>query len=98
VDINREQQINVAQISIKIDREKAARYGLKVGDLAQAIETLLNGKHITSILEGRRSFDLFVRLNATDRDTLKEIQDMLIEAPALVSGEQNKIPLRALFN
>jgi Cu/Ag efflux pump CusA len=96
VDINREQQINVAQISIKIDREKAARYGLKVGDLAQAIETLLNGKHITSILEGRRSFDLFVRLNATDRDTLKEIQDMLIEAPALVSGEQNKIPLRAV--
>lgn len=97
VDINKDQQINVPQLTIKIDREKASRYGIKVGDIADTIQMYLNGDTISSILEGRRTFDLFVRLNAPERNSVNAIQNMLIDAPALgkTSGIA-KIPLRAV--
>ncbi|MDQ6967070.1 MAG: efflux RND transporter permease subunit [Mariprofundaceae bacterium] len=93
VDINVEQQINVPQVSIKIDREKAARYGIKVGDVAQNIQLFLNGENVSSILEGRRTFDLNVRLKKSQRNSVEDIRNILIDAPALANGK-GKIPLR----
>lgn len=97
VDINKEQQINVPEVTIKLDREKANRYGMKIGDIASTIQMYLNGETVSSILEGRKSFDLFVRLNAENRNNVQTIQDMLIDATALNKGEETiKIPLRAV--
>jgi Cu/Ag efflux pump CusA len=96
VDVNREQQINVPQVNILIDRERAARYGMKVGDLAENIQMFLNGESVSSVLEGRRTFDLFVRLAEDSRHTVAEIQDMLVDAPAIQSDTPVKIPLRAV--
>jgi len=93
VDINVEQQINVPQVSIKINREKAARYGIKVGDVAQNIQLFLNGENVSSILEGRRTFDLNVRLKKSQRNSVEDIRNILIDAPALANGK-GKIPLR----
>lgn len=96
VDINREQQLNVPQLAIKINREKAARYGLTIADVADTIQLFLNGETISSVVEGNRSFDLFVRLQAADRDNIHAIQNMLIDIPATVSEASKKIPLRAI--
>ncbi len=98
VDVNREQQINVPQVNIQIDRERATRYGVKVGDLAQDIEMFLNGEAVSSVLEGHRTFDLCVRLAANNRDTVEAIQNMLVDAPGLKSDTPVKIPLRAVAN
>lgn len=96
VDINKEQQINVPQLIIKIDRSKAIRYGVNIGQISDDIQILLNGLRVSSVLEGQRSFDLFLRMNETSRDTVKAVQDMLIDAhgEGLANGE--KIPLRAV--
>jgi CzcA family heavy metal efflux pump len=96
VDVNKEQQIAVPQIAIKIDREKAVRYGIPVGEIADAIQTYLNGVVVSSILEGQRSFDLFVRLENKDRNTFKSLQDLFIDIPGATSGSNSKIPLRAI--
>ncbi|MCI5058684.1 MAG: efflux RND transporter permease subunit, partial [Flavobacteriales bacterium] len=96
VDINREQQITVPQVSIKIDREKAIRYGIQVGSIADTIQTYLNGVVVSSILEGQRSFDLFVRLDDKDRDTLRSLQNLYIDIPEPGSDGNAKIPLRAI--
>jgi len=93
VDVNVEQQINVPQVSIKIDREKAARYGINIGDVAQNIQLFLNGENVSSILEGRRTFDLNVRLKKSQRNSVEDIRNMLVDAPALANG-MGKIPLR----
>lgn len=98
VDINKEQQINVPQVTIKIDREKVARYGMKVGDIAEDIEMFLNGEAISSILEERRTFDLTVRLTEPDRKNVTAIQNMLIDAHAFDSDSTTKIPLRSVAN
>ena len=96
-DLMLEQQFNVPQVTIKIDREKASRYGLKVGELAETIETALNGVTVSQVLEGQKSFDLFVRLQDKARGDLESIRNILVDAPALQTegahGEA-KIPLR----
>lgn len=92
-DLALEQQINVPQLIIKVDREKASRYGLKVGDLSETIETLLNGTAVSQVLEGRKTFDLFVRLDETARKDIDSIRNILVDAPAL-GKDGAKIPLR----
>ncbi|MHB1948627.1 MAG: efflux RND transporter permease subunit [Gammaproteobacteria bacterium] len=96
VDINKEQQINVPQLIIKIDREKAARYGINVGQISEDVQMLLSGVSISSILEGQRTFDLFVRLAESGRNSVKSVQDMLIDAHGTSSDGTGKIPLRAV--
>jgi Cu/Ag efflux pump CusA len=94
VDINLEQQINVPQVTIKIDRGKAARYGIKVGDLAEDIAISLNGETVSSILEGRRTFDLHLRLDHSARNSVEAIRNMLVDAPGGDPDKKSKIPLR----
>jgi len=92
-DLALEQQINVPQLIIKMDREKASRYGLNIGDLSATIETLLNGTVVSQVLEGRKTFDLFVRLNEPARQDIDAIRNILVDAPAL-GKDGAKIPLR----
>jgi Cu/Ag efflux pump CusA len=94
VDVNLEQQISVPQVTIKIDRSKAARYGIKIGDLAQDIGISLNGETVSSILEGRRTFDLHVRLDNSARNSVEAIRNILVDAPGVDPDGKAKIPLR----
>ena len=94
MDINLEQQISVPQVTIRIDRAKAARYGIAVGDVAQDIQTSLNGQTLSSVLEGRRTFDLNVRLASASRDSVEAIRDMPIDAPGIDPDGGAKVPLR----
>ncbi len=94
VDVNLEQQISVPQVTIKIDRDKAARYGINVGDVADDIQTALNGETVSNVLEGSRSFDLTLRLQNQSRNTVDAIRDIPVDAPALNPGQATKIPLR----
>ncbi len=96
VDVNVEQQIRVPQVTIRINRAKAARYGIKVGDVAQDIQVSLNGETLSSILEGRRTFDLYVRLEHSARNSVEAIRNMLVDAPALNPNGNAKVPLREI--
>ena len=94
VDINLQQQIAVPQVTIRIDRKRAARYGLKVGEVANDLATLLNGQTVSTVLEGQRTFDLNLRLGERARGSVRAIRDMLIDVPD--TGNAAKIPLRAV--
>lgn len=96
VDINKDQQIDVPQLIIKIDREKAARYGIKVGQISYDVQILLNGLRVSSVLEGQRSFDLYVRMAESGRDSVRAVQDMLIDAHGSGIENGDKIPLRSV--
>ena len=45
-------------LNIKVDREKAARYGLNTGDVNTVIQAAMGGAVATTVLEGDRQFDL----------------------------------------
>lgn len=96
VDLNLEQQISVPQVNIRIDRGKAAQYGVKVGDVADDIQTLLNGETVSGVLEGSKTFDLVLRLPDQDRDRVETIRNLLVDAPSLNPPAGGKLPLRAV--
>ena len=68
------------QIVIEIDRARAARFGLNVGDVQDVIEAALAGKASTSLWEGERRFAVAVRLPA-DRRTIDNLSSVLIPTP-----------------
>jgi CzcA family heavy metal efflux pump len=96
VDLQLEPQVPIKQVQIKFDRLAASRYGLAVGDLAQIIETALNGRVVSQVLEQQQVFDLVVWLNESDRGAtpseyrhnLETISNLLIDIP-----NNQKIPL-----
>ncbi len=72
----------VPQLQIRVDREKAARFGLAVTDIQDVIEMGLRGKAATQVWEGESRFDLVVRLRPEQRRDADTIREVLIDTPA----------------
>jgi len=91
VDLQTEKQVLLPQIRIQVKREEAARYGIRAGELTEILETALNGKVVSQVLDGARTFDVVVRLDESERTTVESLKQILIDTP---SG--SKIPLEAV--
>ncbi|MCC7146112.1 MAG: efflux RND transporter permease subunit [Phycisphaeraceae bacterium] len=61
VDVFPDQIVGRSYLQVDINREKAARYGVNVGDVAEAIEVAVGGKRITTTVEGRERYPVRVR-------------------------------------
>ena len=68
-------------LSIEIDRQAIARYGLNVSDIHDIIEIAIGGKRATDIFEGERRFAAAVRLPEDFRDNVQAIRQLLVQAP-----------------
>jgi cobalt-zinc-cadmium resistance protein CzcA len=82
-------------LNIKVDRAKAARYGLNSGDVNSVIQAAMGGAVATSVLEGDRQFDLVVRYTPAYRDTIDKIRNIKV-AYTTSSGANAYIPLSEL--
>jgi cobalt-zinc-cadmium resistance protein CzcA len=65
------------QIQVRVDRARAARYGLNVADVQDVIESALGGKAVTQVWEGEQRFAVAVRLPEEER-TLTRMQSLLV--------------------
>jgi CzcA family heavy metal efflux pump len=88
VDVQVEPIVPIPQISIEIDRAAAARYGISIGTLSRSIEAAFQGVVVSQVVEGQRSFDLFVWFQPKYRSNIEVIRSTLIDTP---SG--TKIPI-----
>jgi cobalt-zinc-cadmium resistance protein CzcA len=68
-------------LNIVFDREAAARHGVNVSDLQDAVETAVGGKAVTQVLEGEARYDLVVRYQAPYRDSREAIENIRIVSP-----------------
>jgi len=75
-------------IDFKIKRREAARYGLRVKDINDVIESAIGGKNIAQTVEGRERYPINVRYAREFRDDPESLARVLIATP---SGVQ--IPL-----
>jgi Cu(I)/Ag(I) efflux system membrane protein CusA/SilA len=78
-------------LDIKVDREAAARYGIKVGDVEDVIETSIGGMNLTNTVEGRQRFPVRVRYARDFRSNLEELGR--VQVPV---GNQMHVPLAQL--
>jgi HME family heavy-metal exporter len=79
-DLHVEKQVRIPQVKIRLDYQQAALYGVAPGNLLRALGQMVEGEHITQIVEGNRRFDLLVRLPETARDP-QALANLLIETP-----------------
>jgi cobalt-zinc-cadmium resistance protein CzcA len=82
-------------LNIKVDRARAARYGLNAGDVNSVIQAAMGGAVATTVLEGDRQFDLAVRFTQEVRDSVEKIRDIKV-AYQTSSGTNGYIPLSEL--
>jgi heavy metal efflux system protein len=60
-------------LNIKVDREKAARYGLNAGDINNVVQGALGGTVATTLLEADRQFNVTVRLSSEYRANIDSV-------------------------
>ncbi|MGP6461793.1 CusA/CzcA family heavy metal efflux RND transporter [Pseudomonas parakoreensis] len=94
-EVKVEQTSGLPVLTINIDRDKAARYGLNVGDVQDTIAVAVGGRQAGTLYEGDRRFDMVVRLSDAMRKDIDGLSALLIPVPAL-SGAANQIGFIAL--
>jgi heavy metal efflux system protein len=82
-------------LNIKVDREKAARYGLNTGDVNTVVQAALGGTTATTVLEGDRQFSLAVRLDPKYRSSIDAVRSVKV-AYQTPSGTNGYVPLSEL--
>jgi len=82
-------------LNIKVDREKAARYGLNTGDVNTVIQTALGGSVATTVLESDRQFNLTVRFDKDYRGSIDDVRKLRV-GYATASGANAYVPLSEL--
>ena len=90
-DSSIEQEADQPQLRIRIRRHDAARYGLKMSDIADVIELAVGGRAIGTVFEGERRFDVAARYSAAARSDPAAIGNILTAAP-----NGSRIPLSQL--
>ncbi|ESJ04711.1 cytochrome C peroxidase [Cupriavidus sp. HPC(L)] len=80
-DIRIERITGQQYLSIDIDRQAIARYGLNVSDIHDIIEISIGGKRATDIFEGERRFSAAVRLPERFRHDVQSIRQLLVTTP-----------------
>jgi cobalt-zinc-cadmium resistance protein CzcA len=82
-------------LNVKVNREKAARYGLNTGDVNTVIQAALGGTTATTLLEADREFNVVVRLPPKYRSSLEAVSNIKV-AVSTPSGTNAYVALSEL--
>jgi heavy metal efflux system protein len=80
-------------LDLKVDRRQAARFGINVADIQDAIQTAVGGNAVSQVLVGEERYDVVVRYQAPYRKTAKAIENIRLLGP---TGE--RVSLAQLTN
>lgn len=92
-EVKVEQTSGLPVLTINIDRDKAARFGLNVGDVQDTIAVAVGGRQAGTLYEGDRRFDMVVRLSDALRTDIDGLSRLLIPVPGNASGQLGFIAL-----
>ena len=90
-DVQVEKQVLIPQVRFNVNRTEAARYGLQPGEVAETLETALNGRKVSEAVEGQRRYDVVVRFDDASRNSLDALKNVTIDTP-----QGTQIPVSAV--
>jgi cobalt-zinc-cadmium resistance protein CzcA len=73
--------IGQPNLTVTLDRQKAARYQVNVADVQDAIQTAVGGNAVTQVLQGEQRYDLVLRYLPQYRDRQEAIENIRLLAP-----------------
>ena len=82
-------------LNIKVDRDRAARYGLNSGDVNSVVQAALGGTVATTLLEADRQFSVTVRVASEYRDSIESVRKIKVGIAA-ANGSNAYVPLSEL--
>jgi len=85
-DVKVEQTTGLPMLTVRIDREQAARLGLNVGDVQAVLGTALGGQEAGAVFEGDRRFAIVVRLPESLRNDADGLGELPVPVPAVEAG------------
>lgn len=85
--------IGQPNLTFTVDRQAAARFGINVADVQDAIQTAVGGNAVSQVLRGEARYDLVLRYQKVYRDTREAIENVRLLSP---SGE--RVSLAQLTN
>jgi cobalt-zinc-cadmium resistance protein CzcA len=84
-DLGLQRDTGQPNLDLTVDRDAAARFGINVADIQDAVQTAVGGFPVSQILQGEAVYNLTVRYQRPYRDTKEAIQDIRLLSP---SGER----------
>jgi len=84
-------------LNITVDRQQAARHGINVSDVQDAVETAIGGKAVSQVLQGEQRFDLVARYQAPYRETKQAVENVRLLSPSgerVSLGQLSKLEVR----
>lgn len=90
-EVKVEQTTGLPMLTVNIDRQKSARYGLNVADIQDAVATAIGGREAGTLFEGDRRFDILVRLPESLRNDLESMKRLPIPLPRGAGGVEGRI-------
>jgi multidrug efflux pump len=91
VSVDTDLRLNKPEISMEVDRERAADMGVSVDAIARAVETMMGGRQVTRYKREGDQYDVIVQTNTTGRDTPDDIEKIFVRG-----RNDAMIPLSAL--
>lgn len=82
-------------VNVDVNRPEAAKYGLTIADVQQAVSSSIGGMNVAENVEGRERYPINVRYQRDFRDNVEELRRVLIATP---SGAQIPIEQVAKFS
>ena len=86
-EVKVEQTEGLPMLTINIDRDKASRYGLNIGDIQDSLAIAIGGKEAGALFQGDRRFDIIIRLPEKLRNDLETIKQLPISLPRTQGSE-----------
>jgi multidrug efflux pump subunit AcrB len=72
----------IPSIKIRIDRQKAALFGLSSSSIGFALKTAYNGLNISTFRDGGEDYDITVKLSQKDREMIDVLHSLMLTSPA----------------
>ena len=94
--VNVEQTTGLPVLTIAIDRAQAARFGLSMQEVQDAVAVAVGGRDAGTLFQGDRRFSIVVRLPETLRGDIDAIKQLPIALPARDGEVVNQIPLGSI--
>jgi Cu(I)/Ag(I) efflux system membrane protein CusA/SilA len=77
-DLLAERVLGATYLEMRVDRGNVARYGLNVADVEDAVELSIGGKNAATTIEGRKRFNVMVRYNRENRESINAMRNIFI--------------------
>ncbi|CAJ97189.1 Cu/Ag efflux pump CusA [Cupriavidus necator] len=92
-EVRVEQTTGLPMLTVQIDRNKAARYGLNLSDIQDAVAIGIGGKVSGTFFSGDRRFDIVVRLPDAVREDVEALRRLPVPLPKEAAARTSYIPL-----